>query len=150
MKKKKDRKKTDSEFSVKSILLKLFVTFRKCNMKSMLTYFKLKSQAGKKNDFCWDGHEVLLNSKLHIDWRKAEFDINCLLFNNTSCSLKEKSTIVSLYEKVERPVIGGIKARFRLTLLHKPCDVTSQTLLEATSPSMRIRSQSIWHQVIGL
>ena len=43
---------------------------------------------------------MLLNSKLHIDGREAEVSMNCLLFNNTSCSLKQKSTIVLLYKKI--------------------------------------------------
>ena len=33
-------------------------------------------------DFCWGGHEVLLNSKLYIDWREAEVSTICLLFKN--------------------------------------------------------------------
>ena len=51
------------------------------------------------------GHEVLLNRKLHIDRREAEVNMNCLLFNNTSYSSKQKSAIVLLYKKVERSVI---------------------------------------------
>ena len=43
---------------------------------------------------------MLLNSKLHIDRREAEFNVNCLLFSNTSCSPKQKSTIVLLYKKI--------------------------------------------------
>ena len=43
---------------------------------------------------------MLLVSKLHIDRREAEVNINCLLFNNTSCSPKQKSTIVLLYKKI--------------------------------------------------
>ena len=43
---------------------------------------------------------MLLNSKLHIDQREAEVNKNCLLFNNTSCSPKQKSTIVLLYKKI--------------------------------------------------
>ena len=51
---------------------------------------------------------MLLNSKLYIDRREAEVNMNCLLFNNASCSPKQKSTIVLLYKKyvsVEKPVI---------------------------------------------
>ena len=85
---------------------------------------------------------MLMNNKLHIDRRKAEVNMNCFLFNNTSCSPKQKSTTVLLYKKnilIENPVIY---AKFRLTLLHKPCDITAfvtdyATLLEATSPPMR-------------
>ena len=29
-------------------------------------------------DFCWGGHEVLVNSKLYIDRREAEVSLNCL------------------------------------------------------------------------
>ena len=47
-------------------------------------------------DFRWGGHEVILNNKLHIDRREVEDSVNCLLFNNTSCSPKQKSTIVLL------------------------------------------------------
>ena len=43
---------------------------------------------------------MLLNSKLHIDRREAEVSMNCLLFNNTSCSPKQKSTIVLLYKNI--------------------------------------------------
>ena len=43
---------------------------------------------------------MLLNSKLHIDLREAEVSMNCLLFNNTSCSQKQKSTIVLLYKDI--------------------------------------------------
>ena len=52
-------------------------------------------------DFCWGGHEVLVNSKLHIDRHEAEVNVNCLLFNNTSCSLKQKSTIVVFYTRLK-------------------------------------------------
>ena len=51
---------------------------------------------------------MLLNSKIHIDRREADVSRNCLLFKNTSCSLKQKSTIVLLYKKyisVEKYVI---------------------------------------------
>ena len=40
---------------------------------------------------------MLLNSKRHIDRREAEVNMICLLLKNTSCSPKQKSTIVSLY-----------------------------------------------------
>ena len=44
---------------------------------------------------------MLLNSKLHIDRREAEVNnMNCLQFSNTSCSPKQKSTIVLLYKKI--------------------------------------------------
>ena len=58
---------------------------------------------------------MLLNSKLHIDRREAAVNMKCLLFNNTSCSPKQKSTIVLLYKKlisIERSVIY---AKFLLT-----------------------------------
>ena len=67
--------------------------------------------------------KLLLNSKLHTDRREAEANMNYLLFNNTSCSPKQKSKIVLLYKNisVEKSVIY---ANFRLTFLHKPCDIT--------------------------
>ena len=37
---------------------------------------------------------------LHISQYKVEINMNCLLFNNTSCSPKQKSTIVLLYKKI--------------------------------------------------
>ena len=43
---------------------------------------------------------MLLNSKLHIDRREAEVNMNCLLFNKPSCSPKQKSAIVLLYKKI--------------------------------------------------
>ena len=43
---------------------------------------------------------MFLDSKLHIDRREAEVKMNCLLFNNTSRSPKQKSTIVLLYKKI--------------------------------------------------
>ena len=42
---------------------------------------------------------MLLNSKIHIDRREAEVNMNSLLFNNTSCSPKQMSTIILLYKK---------------------------------------------------
>ena len=43
---------------------------------------------------------MLLNSKFHIDRREVEVNMNCLLFNNTSSSPKQKSAIVLLYKKI--------------------------------------------------
>ena len=51
---------------------------------------------------------MLLNSKLHTDRREAEVNMICLLFKNTSCSPKQKSTIGLLYKNdisVEKSVI---------------------------------------------
>ena len=67
---------------------------------------------------------MLLNSKLHIDRREAEVNMNCLLFNNTSCSQKQKSTIVLLYKDISVET-SAIYAKFWLTFLHKPCDITT-------------------------
>ena len=36
-------------------------------------------------NFCYNGYEVLLNSKHHI-YREAEVKMNCFLFNNTNKS----------------------------------------------------------------
>ena len=44
---------------------------------------------------------MLLNSKLHTDRREAEVNMNCLLFNNTSCSLKQTSTNVLFYKRLK-------------------------------------------------
>ena len=76
--------------------------------------------------------EVLLNRKLHIDRREAEVNMNCLLFNNTSCSPKQKSIIVLLYKKYIRSVIW-------LTRRQISVDVTSQNLrhYDITSHTMR-------------
>ena len=67
---------------------------------------------------------MLLNSKRHTDRREAEVSI-CLLYNNTSCSPKQKSTIVLLYKKYISVEKSVIYAKFRLTFLHKPCDITT-------------------------
>ena len=45
---------------------------------------------------------MLLNSKLHIDRREAEVNMNRFLFNNISCLPKQKSTIVLLYIKKKK------------------------------------------------
>ena len=72
---------------------------------------------------------MLLTSKVHIDRREAEINMNCLLFNNTSCSPKQKSTIVLLYTKKWKGLsFRRLKAKFRLTLLpkisdHRLCDI---------------------------
>ena len=53
-------------------------------------------------DLCWGRHGVFLNSKRHIDRRGAEVNMvkfTVLLFNNTPCLPKHKSTIVLLYNK---------------------------------------------------
>ena len=55
---------------------------------------------------------MLLNSKLHIDRREAEVNMNCLLFNNTSCSLKQMSTIVLFYKRLKGLSFRSHNAKF--------------------------------------
>ena len=66
----------------------------------------------KTIDFCWGGNEVLLNSKRHIDRREAEVIMNCLLFNNTSCSLKQTSRIVLFYKRLKGLSFRSQNAKF--------------------------------------
>ena len=63
------------------------------------------------------------NSKLHIDRREAEVNMNCLLFNNTSCSPKQKSTIVLFYKRLKGLSFRRNNAKLLLTLLHKAWDI---------------------------
>ena len=89
---------------------------------------------------------MLSNSKLHIDRREAEVNMNCLLFNYISCSPKQKSTIVILYKRyisVEKSLLcSRFNAKFgrryftnHVTLRRYVTDYA--TSLEATSSSMR-------------
>ena len=85
-------------------------------------------------DFCWGRHELLLNSKLHTEQCEAEVNMNCLLYNNTTCSPKRKSTIVLLIQSIFQ--LKGLSFR-----RYKPnfIDVTSQTMrhYDVTSQTMR-------------
>ena len=53
-----------------------------------------------------------LNSKLHIDRREAEVSMNCLLFNNTSSSLKQTSRIVLFYKRLKGLSFRSHNAKF--------------------------------------
>ena len=55
---------------------------------------------------------MLLNSKLHTDRREAEVIVNCLLFNNTSCSLEQTSRIVLFYERLKGLSFRSHNAKF--------------------------------------
>ena len=55
---------------------------------------------------------MLLNSKLNIDRREAEVNMNCLLFNNTSYSLKQTSRIVLFYKCLKRLSFRSHNAKF--------------------------------------
>ena len=60
-----------------------------------------------------------------FDRREAEVNVICLLFSSTSCSPKQKSTIVLLYKKIfqlKSLSFRRLNVTFRLTLLHKPCN----------------------------
>ena len=70
---------------------------------------------------------MLLNSKLHIDQRDAEVNMNCLLFKNTSCSPKQSQRLFHYIKNVSLKK-SVIYSKFRLTFLHKTYDVTSQTM----------------------
>ena len=68
----------------------------------------------------------------------------CLLFNNTSCSPKQKSTIVLLYKSIFRLKSLSFRrlyVKFRLTFTNHATIrryITDYvTLIEATSPSIR-------------
>ena len=84
-------------------------------------------------DRCWSGHEVLLNSKLFI----------FTSLRITSCSLKQKSTIVLLYKKDNfnrmdcKTVKENTFQSFSLTQYRISLDVTSQT--------MSHQEMSSWH-----
>ena len=70
---------------------------------------------------------MLLNSKLHTDTREAEVNINYwLLFNDSSCSPKQKSTVLLLYKKdisVKRS--SRLDVNVWLKLLEKACEITT-------------------------
>ena len=76
-----------------------------CSNLNLKIYTKNFIIIGVKNghytiiDFCSGGHEVLLNSKLHIDRRETEIIMICFLLNNKTCSPQQKPTIVLLYKK---------------------------------------------------
>ena len=99
-------------------------------------------------DFCWCGHEVLLNSKLHID----QHNMSCLLFNNTSYSPKQKSTIVLLYSKGIFQLKGpSFTPDFswhyftnHATLGHRLCDITwNDITIHAISGSQLMQHYTI-------
>ena len=51
--------------------------------------------------------------------------MNYLLVNNTSCSPKQKSTVILLYKKLKSLSFRRLQANFPPTLLHKPCDIAT-------------------------